>query len=382
MPDGRREKSITLPGKLNVSGIAIGEDRGSPLTLILGEIAGQPTERIADQNGAAQTHDRGIVVLDSTSLQPGMWAQPTWVAEADGRVFGGNTYNLGSMTAKPVRLASGRNGQFILLTQLFITIGQKSSIVARNPDENTGGGIAIDAATPPRGSLSGMIFTDAGGNVFTGGVMESRVNMEGNVLSVSPCGRYRLVRKNPTHGEGWVIEVRTIENNRPLFRTGRFVLARPPFEHGGEISRFRVSVVAPSGPLVIRSGDGKCIQIVQLDIPSLAQQILPSGFHITSQAAPCVMAGEKMDYQIQTNNPGAVAGFKLRTETEGATLSSGGLLHFDAPKQVATPTKVNFSIEIAGKDGNALLHEFPVFVVPFPKDAPAPKPPQPALPPI
>ena len=81
-----------------------------------------------------------------------------------------------------------------------------------------------------------------------------------------------------------------------------------------------------------------------------------------------------MDYQILTNNPDAVASFKFRNETEGATLSAGGLVHFNAPRQVTAPTKVNFSIEIAGKDGNTVLHEFPVFVIPFPRNAPPPKP--------
>ena len=134
--------------------------------------------------------------------------------------------------------------------------------------------------------------------------------------------------------------------------------------------------------MVILSGDGKSLQVADFDIPKLAKEFLPAEFHVTSQAVPCVMERGSLDYQIQTNNPEAVAGFTLRAETEGATLSSAGLLHFNAPRQVTAPTKVNFSIEIAGKDGNTVLHEFPVFVIPFPKSAPAPKPAAPSRIPI
>lgn len=302
-------------------------------------------------------------------------AQPKPITESANSALGENSYGYGTTLERPVRVPASRDGQFVSLPHIFLTLGDKLSVAARYPDPNAGLLSMFEVSNPPRGSLSGMITTDGGGNVFTGGVMEGRVIMDGNVLGVSPCGRYRLVRKNPKNGEGWVIEVRTLENNKPLFRTGRFVLARLPFELGGENPRFQVSLVAPAGPLVICSGGGKYLQVVDFDIPSLAQQILPTEFHVTSQAAPCVMEGGSLDYQIQTNNPGAVARFKMRAETDGATLSTAGLLHFNAPKQVAAPTKVNFSIEIAGKDGNTVLHEFPVFVIPFPKDAPTQKPP-------
>ena len=374
VPDGRRQQSMTMPGKLRLNAIALGADRSSPLTLILDEIQAQAPEQFGDTTFTATRFDRSIVILDSSSLRGGAWAQPKLLAESGDRAFEGNPYHFGIRSEKPVRLPASYDGLFISLPQVFIALGEQHSVAARYPDERTELGAMSQGAKPPRGSLSGMIVSNGMGATFTGGIGDKSGNTEGGTLDVSPCGRYRLVRANVQNGQGWVIEARTVQNNRAVFRTGRIALARQQFEHAEGSTKFDVSMLTPAGPMVILAAGGKSLQVVDFDIPKIARQLLPAEFHVTSQAAPCVMEGGSLDYQIQTNNPDAVAGFKLRAETEGATLTSGGLLHFNAPKQVAAPTKVNFSVEIAGKDGNTVLHEFPVFVIPFPKTAPSSKP--------
>ena len=48
----------------------------------------------------------------------------------------------------------------------------------------------------------------------------------------------------------------------------------------------------------------------------------------------------------------------------GASLSPAGLLNYHAPNAFIEPTHEAISIEIRGKNGQAVLHEFPIYVLP------------------
>ncbi|MCE9554752.1 MAG: hypothetical protein K8T91_15460, partial [Planctomycetes bacterium] len=56
-----------------------------------------------------------------------------------------------------------------------------------------------------------------------------------------------------------------------------------------------------------------------------------------------------------------------------------GLLRYTAPAKVNAPTRVTFTVEILGKDGRTVLHQFPVFVLPTPPAEPKLDPASPPL---
>jgi len=126
--------------------------------------------------------------------------------------------------------------------------------------------------------------------------------------------------------------------------------------------------------LAILARGGRFLQLVELDIPRIAKEFRPTEFHVTSQASAVVMEGEVLEYQVAVNNPDAVAGYRLRSEAPGIFLSSEGLLRYTAPAKVSSPTLVTLTVEVVGKDGRTLVHQFPVFVLPMPQPDPRPEP--------
>ncbi len=166
---------------------------------------------------------------------------------------------------------------------------------------------------------------------------------------------------------GGYLDVRVAETGQPLIR-----IARLPFLDVNSTNpcyRRRLAMLGDEGPLAIIGGAGQTLELVDLDIPSAAKAVLPDLFHVTSQPVPMMMEGATMQYQVKVNNPAAVQGYHLQREIAGCTLSPTGLLTFTAPRKITAATNVTVSIEITGKDGQKILHEFPIYILPWPRPA-------------
>ena len=102
---------------------------------------------------------------------------------------------------------------------------------------------------------------------------------------------------------------------------------------------------------------------MDLDIPRLAAEITPDKFYVTSQPMPILFAGETYEYQVEVNNPKLVSAYKLREPPPNATISANGMLRFTSAQSVNAPSRVQLSIEIAGKNGYTILHNFSMIVI-------------------
>ena len=77
-----------------------------------------------------------------------------------------------------------------------------------------------------------------------------------------------------------------------------------------------------------------------------------------------MIEGGVLEYQVQVNNPEVVAGYRLREDQPGATLSATGLLRSPSPSGLTEPTLMKLPVEIIGKEGQSVLHEVVVLVLP------------------
>lgn len=363
VPHGRREKSTPLPAGIRLHGLAVGRDANSPLTLILEQVKGQATAQGGDWTLTATHFDRSVVVLDSRTLQAGSLPQPRVLPRAGKEVQ--NPFILGSMAKQPVFIPSSHSGHFMTLPNAFILLSQRLSVAAWFTQPGTGLLNLSTQADGPIGSISGMRVVNRMGDTFVGGVSDHFGN-RGGVLGVTSCGRYRLcqVKSEPPTQEG--VEVRTVENDTLLFRVGRLSLLREEFARSANHIQRTVSVLSDAGPLAILSAGGKLLQLVDLDIPKLAKEMSPSVFHVTSQAPPCMIEGGVLEYQIQVNNPDAVASYRLRTDMPGASISATGMVRYQAPRQdLVEPSLVTIPAEIIGRLGETVPHEIPIFLIPL-----------------
>ena len=362
VPDARRERTMTLPNGLRMHALAIGTHAASPLTLVVEKIQGQAAEHWGGLSLTLTQFDRGIVVLNSHTLQTGSWAQPILWQEPRQQALAGNPLNVGSLTERPYPLPCSHSGQFVTFSHIFLALGRGRSVAAPFPDNAVL--LALHHGLyPPSGSISGMRVANSAGTIFNGGISDEFNMKNPGAAHVTPCGRYRLVDISGSSEGGDALEVRTVENNRELFRLGRLAIYRRDFDGINEQVRRRVTVLGNNGPLVVLAGNGRLLQVVDFDIPRLALELKRTEFHVTSQPAPCVVAGSTLEYQIEVNNPEAVPTFRLRNPTSGVTLTPRGRLHYSAA-QVTKPTRVQISTEIESKDGQTILHEFVIFVLP------------------
>ena len=373
VPDGRHENTMTLPKGLRLHALGVGSAPTSPLTLLLEQIQGETSGQLGDYTLTLTYFERDAVVLDSHTLAASGWAQPKLWVDRNKFTVNGNPYNFGGLAEAPRPLATSHSGQFVTLPQVFLALGRQSFAVPFPP-----GGSPTNLEfgnVSPTGSISGGIAANSMGVVFNGGISDNYVSIGSANTSVTPCGRYRLITHPPAPGSSAPVTVQTVENKQVLLELGRLDFNSQLFSPSNMQAPRRIFVVGDSGPLIVQAGGGRVIQIVDFDIPHLAREISPKTFHVTSQAPPLVMAGGAFDYQIEVNNPDAVASYRLHNETPGATLSAQGKFHYTAP-QVTEPTRMSFSAEILSKDGQSVIHEFPVFVLPpAPPAQPTPPPP-------
>ena len=379
VPDGRRGARFSLPADVNLEGIALGDHRDQPISLFLVRRQNERSEQLGNLNFTTWQTNRAMAVVNSETLQDGGWRQPlVWV---DGSTPNAAEEALNLLTFGqrfPARIVGSHNGSFLQLRNYFGLITKQFSLVAPYPKSETHSAGLYFSNTYVEGSMTGIIATNSSGAVSRNGIIEESLGAGG-----TPCGRYVLVGVESVAGTRGSFEIRSIENRRPIFRLNRLAALRADREQREFSSSAGIQMLQDNGPVVIRSRGSKLLQFVDLDIPRLAAEVAPDSFHVTSQPVPILFEGETYEYQVEVNNPSLVTGFKLREPPPNATISPDGMLRFPSPKNVRAPFRVTLSIEIMGKNGGSILHDFSVIVnspqlpsSPPPKTTPPKSPPQ------
>jgi hypothetical protein len=375
VPDGKRGTTFSLPEKVYLQAIALGEERSHPLTLFFEGRHGEQNSQFGNYTFSTWESDRTILAVNSETLSAGGWMQPqVWTEKPDLDAMRNALMFFGTGNDFPKRVVGSRDGSMLILPNHLLVLSPRYSVAAPYPNQtNRFGGPYTGSDSAPTGSITGILAADAHGTVYRNGLKEERVNER----IVTSCGRYELSPLLQSGRSGPSFEIRSLEGRRPLFRLNRLAVLK--MDLGSSDLPFAsndIRMVGDNGPLLIRPKSGHVLQFVDFDIPRLARELDPMGFHVTSQPMPCVVEGGKYEYQIQVNNPSAVSTYRLRGETRDATVSPAGLLTFSAPQNIRGPLQVDLSVEIVGRNGITVLHEFPLVVLPRRvPDAPAKKTP-------
>jgi hypothetical protein len=362
VPDGRREARFTLPADVTIEAIAIGNERSQPLSLVLlRRDPNQASLQIGNLSTVTWHGNRAMVVLNSENLQGTGWTQPqVWTDGTQPNAAEEALNFFGFAANVPVRFVGSRNGAILRLRRHLALITPGFSVVAPYPEQMS----LLDdvySTTTERvdGSITGIVVSNSKGLASFNGL--AKAEFRGGMGT--PCGRYCLARLFATQGQERSFEIRSLETQQPLFRLNRLAALKADRAPTGKGEATSIQLLQDQGPAVIRSAGGKLLQFVDLDIPRLATQIAPDSFHVTSQPMPVVIQAGTYEYQVQVNNSNLVARYKLRDPAPNASISQGGLLRFTAPQNVHAPSRVPFKIEIEGRNGSTILHEFSVIVV-------------------
>jgi hypothetical protein len=360
VPDGRRGARLTLPADVRLDGIAFGNEVAHPISLFLVKEAKQGLVQLGTLNSIAWQGNSGIAVLHSETFQGGGWMQPqVWT---DGTLPNNAEHALnlsGFGRDFPMRVAGSRNGSILSLRTHFALITPRFSMVVPYSSARDYGSGIYAHQTAAEGSITGIVATNSQGGVSKTGIVSNDL---GSGTRATPCGRYILAEISDQR----TFEVRSLENRQPLFRLNRLAALRADREtiRAGVVSVNQVlQVLQDNGPAVIRSRGGKLLQFIDLDIPKLASQVTPDRFHVISQPMPVVVEGGVYEYQVQVNNPNLISGYKLRDPLPNRSISPSGLFRFSATQTVHAPTRVPLAIEIFGRNGSSIVHEFSIMVI-------------------
>jgi len=372
VPDGRRERSISMPPNVNIAAIGVGTDPGSPITVAVTITQNESVTHFSDLTFTSTEYRNLITVLDGNTLQAAGWSQPVSLARVFNKTAQEVSYGaIPPPQGKPPALPASHSGCIVTLPGSLLVISPTYSIYYPfgNSDTNN---LVFGGNLSPGGSISGLMATSGGGDVFKGG---SKVPNApgGESLGLTPCGRYKLVRFFELN-QNSMLTVQLAENATPLLIGARFAFFKDdPFMIMPRPILRRVAMLSDEGPLAILSQSGREMQIVDFNIPAMMKVLEPEEFHVVSQPVPCVIEGGTLQYQVKVNNAAAVKNVRLQSPVPGATISSQGLLSFTAPGHITEPTKIHIAIEVEGKNGNAVLHEFPIFVLPRPRTTAKPQ---------
>jgi hypothetical protein len=312
------------------------------------------------------------VIVDGKTLQTAGWAQPVTIAEMTRQPNAQDQPN--DMTVfvdptggRPAPIPTSNNGRIVTLPKYLLVLTPTYAVAQPYGADNFFDFARVVNRTGATGSLSGLTIVSAMGEIFKGGVKIGDRPPNGS-FGGTPCGRYRLTMTFPPSNDS-CLEVSLTENGRPLMLGVRFPLLSGfnPTEtqnHGR-----RAVMLGEQGPLAILSDSARALQLTDFNIPAIAKELLPTEFHVVSQPTPCVIEGATMQYQILVNNPAAVRTCRLQTPVPGARISPQGLFVFTAPQRTAKMTQVQISIELIGVDGRSVLHEFPIFILPTPRNS-------------
>ncbi len=351
VPTGRRAQSTVFPKNMELAAIALGEGPRDPLTLFIERRKLLDSERYigpwGDYTFSAWESDRGMLVLDSTTLRQGPWAQPK-----------GSHPFTHSSDGLPERIVGSKNGTILAIKgNLLIITPQYSPIVTRT---------GVDPFGPYRGtamgSITGFFTGNSEGYVFKNGVAEGNVPWG---TRISKCGRYYFKWVDA----GWlnpIAEVWSLEDRKPLFR----IESVAALDRGmKETTNAQLRFLDDDSRVLAIGKDGKFMQLIGLNVAEAHRTVSPNSMHVISQPNPCVLEGGIFSYKVQVNNPGQIAQVKLREPIAGAAMTPDGTLQYRAPVKVDAATRVDFPIEILTKDGATQMHQVPIFVIPWQRAA-------------
>ncbi len=369
VPSGIVEQVLPFPSGVDLTGIGVGPDPGSPVTLVVSLTQLQAWIRFAEitvtpysmSTAAGTITDSTVqnrcVVLDGMTLKAGGRTQPVLLSDYLGSSAQGNMedylWRLQGINGMPSPLATSRNGGMVTLADAFLVLGRNYAVVY--PSAQSQPTTSVGSTMAPGGSISGQM------------AVESSTPYQ--VMGVTPSGRYQLCRTQNGGYIGDSLDIVDTESTQPLMRLGRLPFLNNIPASG--LSHRLMAVLGDKGPLAIIGGEGQTLELVDLNIPEVTKAVDPEAFHVTSQPIPLVMEGTSMQYQVEVNNPSVVQSYHLRGTVPGCTLSPNGLLTYQAPRKISGPTSVMVSIEIDGKSGQSVLHEFPIYVLPWPRPYPA-----------
>lgn len=358
VPEGRREQSLNFPARFELMGLGLGTEREQPLTLVIERKEGEQSNQVGNLTVTTWQSNRTIVALNSETLVASPWMQPVSLSDKPQESnFQAIAPLLGS--GPPKRIVGSRNGSLLILRDHLLVLTPNYSVIAPYPgakkfgsDDYVGEGAS--------GSITGLIATK-GSSVFRNGLAQQAPGG-----GSTPCGRYQIVAlersgPNSSGSRSPGFEVRSLEGGLPIFRVNRLAALQVDFDSSSAVVP---RLLQDGGPLLVCSQGGRLLQFIDFDISRLAQEVNPGKVHVTSQPIPCVVEGGTFEYAIQTNNPAAVTGYKLRNKIPNAMISPTGVLRFPTPQNVRVPLQVDVSVEIVGQDGKTLLHDFPILVLP------------------
>jgi hypothetical protein len=345
--------------------LATGSERDQPMSLFFRRQQNERSAQLGNLTITTWTADHAMMVVNSETLQGGAWKQPqVWTDKSSASTYWEplNLLNFGQPF--PRKVVGSRNGSILILPNHLAIITPKLSMVAPYPGKRQPGSGLYASDGSAQGSITGMVTTTLQGAVFRIGLDAGNLGGTG-----TPCGRYILAAVDVINIGSY--EIRSLEDRRPLFRLNRLAAlnADPVDQRWTSIAS--IQLLQDDGPAVIRSRGGRLLEFVALDIPRLALELAPDNFHVTSQPMPVLFEGGTYEYQIQVNNPALVSGFKLREAPPNATVSQTGLVRFSSPQNVRAPLQLSVSIEITAKNGRAVVHQFPIVVLPRTLPAPA-----------
>lgn len=341
VPDGRHGAALHFPDNVTLTGIGMGTEAKSPVTLALRFYPAKEPTRVGDLELKSAGPADVVSVRDGQLLQTAGWRQPVSLDRLLGRVDPpeNGTFLAGDIH-RPAALPTMPNGRTVHLGGRFLACSPAFAVVYPLP------GLAV-AGTPG------------------GGLPFARLN-KGNFHLNSPRGRYSFIRLARQDSADECLQVLLTELNKPLLLAGRLA----GFLDDGSSTDFS-SLASPilfgdHGPLGILDKQRRTLNLTDLDVPALMKTLTPDDFHVTSQPEPCLMVGATLQYQVQVNNPAAVQTYRLRAAVPGAQLTPQGLLKYTAPTKITEATKASVAIEIVGQKGQVDLHEFEIHILPKP----------------
>lgn len=362
LPSMNVTKTAPLPGGGSLLGLGAGRTPEGPVSVVTSRVslqAGVPT--------GAPMPPNTLSLLDRQTLAPGAWATfspPPRVATKPGihdplrslLETGASVFEISQGRLPPV-IPTSRDGRILYLAsgQIITSPGLTTGI----PAETSG----VQSIRPGWRTLAAPLG-DRISHDSKLHVGKTAVRTPFSDCEFSPCGLYYA--QQAPGDKSAEITLFSSDGMRPLFHITNIDTYRLPDGVTGNLAR-RVVPMGDKNLIIAIHRMGYDMQFIKLDMPAAYQQTNPQSAIVTSRISPFVAEGRTMQYQLTTNNPGAVSGFKLRQPVAGATLTREGFFTYKAPGQLKEPLALQIVVEVLLQSGSAVEHEFPIWVVPLPQ---------------
>lgn len=362
LPSMNVTKTVPLPGGGSLLGLGAGRTPEGPVSVVASRVslkAGVPTGTPMPPNT--------LSLLDRQTLAPGSWASfspPPRIPPKPGiddrprslLETGASVFDISQGRLPPV-IPTSRDGRILYLAsgQIITSPGLTTGV----PAETSG----VQSIRPGWRTLAAPL----GDRISHDGklhVGKTAIQIPASDCEFSPCGLY-YARQAP-EDKSAEITLFSSDGMRPLFHITNIDTYRLPDGVTGNLAR-RVVPMGDKNLIIAIHRMGYDMQFIKLDVPAAYQQTNPQSAIVTSRISPFVAEGRTMQYQLTTNNPGVVSGFKLRQPVAGANLTREGLFTYKAPGQLKEPLALQIVVDVMLQSGSAVEHEFPIWVVPLPQ---------------